>query len=656
MENKHCLEGVLTKDDAIFDTSVREAEDVQDSPSDENFNSVEDSPEGFATLSNEDLLSLKGRSEEEYIRIIDEIASGRAVSPSIRGGAKNVSAVAALTEDSSEEKYVESLDPLTDSLIVDEELNASTQNPKVIRCLLETAHLVPMRLSYAEKKIDLKFVQLHMERRILALLESTLEVSDYTDKIDIYCGGNEARRINREIKQLCAILSGLAIAHNYEDGQRLLRDYNFAENAEFFQTVFEIGRRYKILNPERMRNTYGKLMYVLMDCRKQTHQDLLEFDAVKPIQTVYSLLKKKVNGLELLKDPLVLTATMEIIPHGKSRATIQKEIRTKENAIKTLSQRYSSEATSRKNFKFFGLNLNLFNRYGLEDEDETVPKEHSDGLTPEEIEQCLYSIGDHNTYLRFNRDPCDHMIDEFCDILEKRARYLKENFKHNEPERHFSLSISMGHNGARLTHSHQRQYEFVYQSLILWREIAQNMLRLWHYVERDLLDPRNTYRLRDTGQGLNRIQFAPYVEREMNNILETIRRKVGSWVGSSVVHLGDRNVPNSLMFIDKYTQVPRILTPIILCLDKLPELYESSLAMKEYIDKQFHGLTFLRKSILCDFFRHGFDGSGADSFFDAGSCIDGRLTSAWNWCSSVEKKPYFPIFLLTGFSGFDGKF
>jgi hypothetical protein len=26
------------------------------------------------------------------------------------------------------------------------------------------------------------------------------------------------------------------------------------------------------------------------------------------------------------------------------------------------------------------------------------------------------------------------------------------------------------------------------------------------------------------------------------------------------------------------------------------------------------------------------------NFFDAGSCIDGRLTSAWNWCSKIEKK------------------
>ena len=48
--------------------------------------------------------------------------------------------------------------------------------------------------------------------------------------------------------------------------------------------------------------------------------------------------------------------------------------------------------------------------------------------------------------------------------------------------------------------------------------------------------------------------------------------------------------------------------------------------------------------------------AGADNFFDAGSCIDGRLTSAWNWCSKLEQKEYFPVFLLTGFTGFDGEF
>lgn len=44
---------------------------------------------------------------------------------------------------------------------------------------------------------------------------------------------------------------------------------------------------------------------------------------------------------------------------------------------------------------------------------------------------------------------------------------------------------------------------------------------------------------------------------------------------------------------------------------------------------------------LADFFRFAFDGSGADNFYDAGSCIDGRLTSAWN-CKCIV----YPLVLL----------
>jgi len=75
-----------------------------------------------------------------------------------------------------------------------------------------------------------------------------------------------------------------------------------------------------------------------------------------------------------------------------------------------------------------------------------------------------------------------------------------------------------------------------------------------------------------------------------------------------------------------------------------------------YIEGAYESSERLKKLILADFFKHGFDGSGADNFFAAGSCIDGRLTSAWNWTNTIEKKAYFPIFLLTGFIGFDGDF
>lgn len=175
-----------------------------------------------------------------------------------------------------------------------------------------------------------------------------------------------------------------------------------------------------------------------------------------------------------------------------------------------------------------------------------------------------------------------------------------------------------------------------------------DMFHLWYLAEQDLLSDVLSYRLRNTGQGLNRVQPAPKTTRLMNIILHKAQQSLGSWVGSSVIHMGDHNVPNALMFIDKYTQIYRILLPICNTLQQLPEIYNSKPALRSYVDDEFGGIEECKKEILSDFFRHGFDGSGADNFFDAGSCIDGRLTSAWNWCARLEKKRYFPVFLLTG--------
>jgi len=137
---------------------------------------------------------------------------------------------------------------------------------------------------------------------------------------------------------------------------------------------------------------------------------------------------------------------------------------------------------------------------------------------------------------------------------------------------------------------------------------------------------------------------------------EPPQSKVDTWIGSSVVHLGDHNVPNALNFIDKYTQVPRILGPIITCLEVLEKMVDGDENLEKFINDHFGGRDKLTKDILYDFFTSAFDGSGADNFYDAGSCIDGRLTSAWNWCQSLPTKPFYVIFRLTGFVGFDGEF
>lgn len=66
-----------------------------------------------------------------------------------------------------------------------------------------------------------------------------------------------------------------------------------------------------------------------------------------------------------------------------------------------------------------------------------------------------------------------------------------------------------------------------------------DMFMLWTLAEGDLLNEGNSYRLRDTGQGLNRVQPAPKTSRMMHTILHRAQKKVGYWVGSSVIHLGD---------------------------------------------------------------------------------------------------------------------
>ena len=110
------------------------------------------------------------------------------------------------------------------------------------------------------------------------------------------------------------------------------------------------------------------------------------------------------------------------------------------------------------------------------------------------------------------------------------------------------------------------------------------------------------------------------------------------------------------MFIDKYSAVEHILNPILRTLDALAELRSKDATLAKWIDGRFGSAKALKVAILADFFKYAFDGSGADNFFDAGSCIDGRLTSAWHWCSQLPSKPFYIAFKLAGFTSFDGQF
>ena len=243
------------------------------------------------------------------------------------------------------------------------------------------------------------------------------------------------------------------------------------------------------MNPDKMRETYGKLMYVLMDAQIPEIGDTLGFKCVAPLKTVYTVLEAA-GALDMLRDPRIATATKEIISEpGSSRRNIDKYIKLKERAIEQLSTEYASK-----------------------------------GLNTEKLRQCIYSIGDNHAFLRVNRDPCEKMIG-----------YLKQHFTSSKPADGRSLAIRSGKGGARLSHDHSTQYAYVIQSLTLWREILNDFFHLWSLAEQDLTSSSTIYRLRDTGQGLNRIQPAPKTSRSMHAILNRAQRSIGSWVGSSVI-------------------------------------------------------------------------------------------------------------------------
>lgn len=126
-----------------------------------------------------------------------------------------------------------------------------TAGSSVGEWFVDRAKYIPVRLTLGERKY-------------LRLLEAALHVSEYTDKIDtIGFGLSKAKRIVHQIRELCAILSGLVLSADYKQGQELFSDKDFQANEEFYQQIFELGRRHKIMNPDKMRSTYGKLIYLL---------------------------------------------------------------------------------------------------------------------------------------------------------------------------------------------------------------------------------------------------------------------------------------------------------------------------------------------------------------------------------------------------------
>ncbi len=155
-------------------------------------------------------------------------------------------------DEDSDEELERAADEGSSSAKIDIVLSSQpTPGSAVGEWFVERSKFIPVRLTLEERKF-------------LRLLEAALSVSEYTDKIDtIGFGLSKAKRIVHQIRELCAILSGLVLSADYKQGQELFQDRDFASNDNFYQSIFELGRRHKIMNPDKMRSTYGKLIYLL---------------------------------------------------------------------------------------------------------------------------------------------------------------------------------------------------------------------------------------------------------------------------------------------------------------------------------------------------------------------------------------------------------
>ena len=135
--------------------------------------------------------------------------------------------------------------------------------------IAEFAKWVPMRLT-------------DDERKLLHILEGALEVSQYTDKVDVsfdYYGWNTGSSgyyssssykkqaiIDAEISKLLDLITGLCVAGDPRANAHIITQ-TLTENVPFFQRVFEIRQCFKINESQQdARTTYGKLIHMLQDC------------------------------------------------------------------------------------------------------------------------------------------------------------------------------------------------------------------------------------------------------------------------------------------------------------------------------------------------------------------------------------------------------
>ena len=356
----------------------------------------------------------------------------------------------------------------------------------------QLSHSIPIRLTPEERSLQ-------------KLLCSALDVSEYTNRVDTYAHRRN-ETILSELYELYQTMLGLNVNASSSSGKKLLMDifknaktreeaFSSKECQKWIRTVFEIGRRYKRMNPDKMRTEYGKLISIMQDAVDSSATTRVEVNI--PVISVASVLESH-SLTSVFNDEDIISATRPIA----DTADMEQAMRDKEATIKALVQRHAAD-----------------------DKDKQAA-----------LELSLRSLDDGNCVLRDNAEVLTAMMGLLTEYFHPETGCMKG-------EACGDIAIQSHRGGSKLSHSHHQHYFYVLESLTLWRCIMQDIFSLWSTAEDDMLDKQTSYRLRNTGQGLHRMKSADRTYQAMHRHIASAQRemsKVGStWVGSKIVHLGD---------------------------------------------------------------------------------------------------------------------
>ncbi|CAM9210888.1 unnamed protein product [Discosporangium mesarthrocarpum] len=178
---------------------------------------------------------------------------------------------------------------------------------------------------------ECKFIPLRLdarERRLLAMLQGALNVSEYTDHVDVVSRWGKSKTIRAELIKALRLLACMMVAGDAKGGDKLLAGKDLQDLEDFFQEIFEVGRRYKITNPDKFRSQYGKMMYMLQDSQSAKH---LQICLVKDIKMVHSFVDER-GGLALLGDKRIHQATAEVSDKNMGKKEVSEHVSRKQAA------------------------------------------------------------------------------------------------------------------------------------------------------------------------------------------------------------------------------------------------------------------------------------------------------------------------------------